>query len=114
MTRRNSFHLALGLCAAFVARAAAPATSFHFDFGAGPATAGHIKVASDAVYSKEAGYGFDMGTKPSPLDWGVTGPQPFFFSVALPEGNYRVTVGPGRFQRSLCHDHQSGVPPSHD
>jgi lysophospholipase L1-like esterase len=92
MTRRCSFHLALGLCAALSARAAEPGTSFHFDFGAGPAAAGRTKVAANAVYSKEAGYGFDLGTQPSPLDWGVTSKQPFFFSVALPEGNYRVTA----------------------
>jgi len=83
------------LSAAAVAPAADPATARHFDFGAGPAAPGHVKVSPDAAYSKETGYGFDLGTKPSQLAWGVTGAQPFFFSVALPEGNYRVTAGLG-------------------
>jgi lysophospholipase L1-like esterase len=83
------------LGAAALAWPAEPATSWHFDFGPSAASAGHIKVAPDASYSKEAGYGFDLGTKPSQLEWGVTGAQPFFFSVALPEGNYSVTASLG-------------------
>jgi lysophospholipase L1-like esterase len=51
-----------------------------------------VTVSPDASYSKETGYGFDLGTKPSKIDWGVTGSAPFFFSVALPEGNYRITA----------------------
>jgi len=77
---------------ALAANAAEPATSRSFDFGPGPAAADRVKVTPDAVYSKETGYGFDLATKPSKIDWGVTGAAPFFFSVALPEGNYRVTA----------------------
>ena len=47
--------------------AADPPTTRHFDFGAGPAAPGHIRVSPDAAYSKETGYGFDLGTKPSQL-----------------------------------------------
>ncbi|MBK8478185.1 MAG: rhamnogalacturonan acetylesterase [Opitutaceae bacterium] len=39
------------------------------------------------LYSHERGYGFDLGTQPNPA-----APHPFYFSVAVPEGNYRVTV----------------------
>jgi lysophospholipase L1-like esterase len=39
------------------------------------------------AYTAERGYGFDLGTHPS-----VEAPQPFYFSVAVPEGNSRVTV----------------------
>jgi lysophospholipase L1-like esterase len=70
----------------------AAASSFHFDFGAAPAAATFVKVQPNTVYSKESGYGFDLGTRPSQLDWGMTSAQPFFFSVALPEGNYLVTA----------------------
>lgn len=91
--RSPSTRLALAcLGAAAVACGAEPAASFHFDFGAGPAAAGRVKVSPDTAYSKETAYGFDLGTKPSQSDWGVTGAQPFFFSVALPEANYRVTA----------------------
>ena len=74
------------------ARAAEPTTSYSFDFGPGPAVAGHVKIAPELAWSKESGFGFDLGTKPTPMDWGVTGAAPFFFSVTLPEGNYRVTA----------------------
>ena len=83
------------LAAVSVAQAADPAVSRHFDFGAGAASAGREKVSPETAYSNQTGYGFDLGTKPSQLDWGVTSAQPFFFSVSLPEGNYRVTAGLG-------------------
>jgi lysophospholipase L1-like esterase len=95
MERGFSFAKCLALAclgAAAVAYAAEVPTPLDFDFGSDPPAAGHVKVSPDAVYSKETGYGFDLGTKPSQFEWGVTGAQPFFFSVALPEGNYRVTV----------------------
>jgi len=83
------------LAAGAIAHAADPAASRHFDFSSGAASAGRVKVSPDAVYSAETGYGFDLKTKPSPLAWGVTSAQPFFFSVTLPEGNYLVTAGLG-------------------
>jgi len=39
------------------------------------------------VYSSARGFGFDLGTRPS-----STSPAPFYFSVAVPEGNYRVRI----------------------
>lgn len=44
------------------------------------------KVVPDDKFTAERGYGFDLDTEPGQSS------QPFFFSVALPEGNYRVTV----------------------
>ena len=52
-----------------------------------PAFAGDLKFdfrKSVPVYSKETGYGYEPGFLP--------GDKPFFFSVDVPEGNYRVTV----------------------
>ena len=44
-------------------------------------------------YSKEQGFGFDLGTSATHVaGGGVTSDKPFFFSVAVPEGNCRVTV----------------------
>ena len=63
--------------------AADQASSFRFDFS-GPGRPGAFKIAPDLKYSKESGYGFDLNTNASK--------PPFFFSVALPEGNYRVTA----------------------
>ena len=59
--------------------------AFKFAFGANPAADGVIRVAADEVYSPEKGHGFDLVTKPGT-------DTPFFFSVKVPEGNYRVTV----------------------
>jgi len=43
-------------------------------------------LAKAEAYTSTNGCGFDLGTHPSAAG------QPFFFSVAVPEGNYRVTV----------------------
>jgi lysophospholipase L1-like esterase len=60
----------------------------HFVFGPGggdlPKT---MIVPDDAIYSPSAGWGFDLGTRRD----STTG-KPFCFSVAVPEGNYKVTV----------------------
>jgi lysophospholipase L1-like esterase len=81
--------------------AAAPATAFKLQFGAETAAPGFTLVPATRQYSKTAGYGFEPGATVrnvtqeagDPLQRGaVTGTQPFAFSVAVPEGNYRVTV----------------------
>ena len=78
-----------------------------FDFGPGKVAPGYTQVLADTVYSKELGYGFEPGVKVSCLDRGgknalrsdfCVSNQPFYFSVALPEGNYDVTVTLGDAQ----------------
>jgi lysophospholipase L1-like esterase len=74
---------------------------FRFDFG-GQAREGYTPVAADTVYSAERGHGFDFGSKPvaavrggeDPMRDGfvTTTESPFFFSVKVPEGNYKVTI----------------------
>ena len=59
---------------------------FKFSFTpAQPASAGFTTVAAGTSYTSERGHGFDLGTKPG-------ADTPFFFSVKVSEGNYRVTV----------------------
>lgn len=58
---------------------------FKFDFGSGPAMPGATRVSGNDIYGIKKVYGFDLGTKPAAN-------SPFFFSVKVPEGNYRVTV----------------------
>jgi lysophospholipase L1-like esterase len=76
-------------------------TMFKFDFGSGPVEPGYTQVLPTTTYTRELGYGFDGGTTASAVDRGgpdalrrdfCTGDKPFLFSVALPEGNYNVTV----------------------
>jgi lysophospholipase L1-like esterase len=70
---------------------------FKFDFGPGKLASGFTSVQAEDVYSSAKGYGFDFGPKPSGVARGDDGivtssEPPFFFSVKVPEGNYRVTV----------------------
>jgi lysophospholipase L1-like esterase len=72
-----------------------------FDFGAGATAAGYTQLTPASAYSKEAGFGFEPGGNIEAIDRGgsdalnrdfCTSSEPFFFSAALPEGNYKVTV----------------------
>jgi len=76
-------------------------TSFKFTFGPGKTVPGYTQVSATTLYTKERGYGFDLGSKVEAIDRGgdeaqrggfCTSTKPFFFSVALPESNYNVTV----------------------
>ncbi len=76
-------------------------TSFRFMFGPGKPAPGYVQVSAATAYTKELGYGFDLGSRVEAVDRGgddalragfCTSDKPFFFSVALPEGNYNVTV----------------------
>ena len=76
-------------------------THLRFDPGSGPAMPGYVHMEPAMTYSVERGYGFEPGPRVTAVDRGgddalrgdfCTGDQPFCFSVAVPEGNYRVTV----------------------
>jgi lysophospholipase L1-like esterase len=60
---------------------AAAATSYKLAFGPGKAPAGFSQVAPDTTYDAARGYGFEPGHS-----------QAAYFSLDLPEGNYKVTV----------------------
>ena len=66
--------LGVGMCGAQVSE-----TDHKFTFGTQAALPGFIQVPPGARYTSERGYGFEAGL-------------PSLFSVALPEGNYYVTV----------------------
>ncbi len=69
--------------------AAQPPRMLKFGFGQ-TVQANHIRVNSTDIYSSARGYGFEPETKVESSDAGCTSDTPFYFSVALPEGNYRV------------------------
>lgn len=80
---------------------AAEQTSYRFDFGPGKVAPGHIGISPTNIYSDAISYGFEPGATVTGVDRGgddallgdfITSDKPFYFSVALPEGNYRVTV----------------------
>ena len=77
--------------------AASPAvraqTDFKFVFGS-KSERGWIQISPTNLYSIETGYGFEPGADVVAPDGGnyVASDQPFYFSVKVPEGNYRVTA----------------------
>jgi lysophospholipase L1-like esterase len=79
-------------------------TSWKFDFGPRD-TPGYLSVFTNTSYHVTRGYGFDEGSDVHMREssWGpdepntllrdyATSEKPFLFSVALPEGNYKVSV----------------------
>ncbi|SFJ98368.1 rhamnogalacturonan acetylesterase [Caulobacter sp. UNC279MFTsu5.1] len=60
-----------------------------FDFGDDKPAPGYVRVARDAAYDPAVGHGFEPS--PAPLSSG----GPFLFSLAAPEGDYRVTLALG-------------------
>ncbi len=71
-------------------------TSYKFDFDSGKPKAGFIPVAASKTYN--GNYGFDFGTSAQSVTRNgktsgfITSDKPFYFSVAVPEGNYKVTL----------------------
>ena len=83
------------LCPALTA---VTAQSWHFSFepacrGTEPST---VVVESSDRYSSSSDYGFDFIASPVRLDRQT----PFYFSVRVPDGNYRVTVTLGSRKRA--------------
>ena len=65
-----------------------------FDFSAGTPRSGYTRVAPGALYSEDAGYGYEPGAMVATGDSGntTTSDKPFLFSAKVPEGNFNVTV----------------------
>ncbi|MBN2180873.1 MAG: hypothetical protein JW715_03080 [Sedimentisphaerales bacterium] len=81
--------------------AQADKTSFKFDFGPGKVEPGYIRILPDMNYSSEQGYGFEPSAEVTAIARDTddalkgdfcTSEKPFYFSVRLPEGNYKVTI----------------------
>lgn len=94
--------LAASLLAASSAWAADPQTTFKFSFGTGRTLTGFTPVTAADAYVKDAPkpWGFEKlketqgNLQETPA--GITSDnKPVYFSVAVPEGNYRVTVTAG-------------------
>jgi lysophospholipase L1-like esterase len=66
-----------------------------FQFGDQPPETGWTRVAATNFYSDAAGFGFEPGAELRPENLKVpslTSGRPFYFSIRLPDGNYRVTL----------------------
>ena len=76
-------------------------SSWKFDFGPGAVADGYKQVTPQSIYSRESGFGFEPGSQIACINRGgkdplrsdfCTSEKPFYFSIALPEGNYNVAV----------------------
>ncbi|WP_432712966.1 rhamnogalacturonan acetylesterase [Pedobacter sp.] len=58
---------------------------YQFTFGTGKVQKGFTPVGTEMKYTEQTGYGFDFNSSAGTN-------QPFYFSVKVPEGNYKVTL----------------------
>src|ERR1700690_3270809 len=89
------------VCVAFIVGCSTPSgsaptahvrNSYKFVFGGKPKS-GWTQITPANLYSTNSGYGFEPGTLPVAVGGdGLGADKPFYFSVAEPEGNYKVTV----------------------
>jgi len=103
--------LLFALTALLTSSVAIHAQSFRFDFGSDKAADGFVAVTSSMSYNPDRGYGFEPAATPMDVvrkkgtdltrDF-ITSPTPFYFSVKLPEGNYKVTLTLGDTQGTSC------------
>src|SRR5215204_5935001 len=70
----------------------------NFYFGSREAPKGKTPVSASDVYSREKGFGFEPGNEVKCAERACTSNKPFYFSAAVPEGNYRVTIRFGEKQ----------------
>lgn len=61
-------------------------TSFKFSFNSVKTDGSYTRVLPADSYTKEKGWGFDFNSNAADQN------RPFYFSVAVPEGNYKITV----------------------
>jgi len=73
------------LVASLLATPAWAADTWRFNFDGKPAK-GEVAVTADTAYSRERGHGFEANEPRNAAG------LPYFFSVDLPEGNYRITA----------------------
>lgn len=66
-----------------------------FDFSLTGSQKGKTAVTAADEYSAERGYGYDFGTAQKAQDGG-----PYYFSVRVPDGNYKVTMALGSKKRT--------------
>ncbi|MCY0970513.1 rhamnogalacturonan acetylesterase [Chryseobacterium wangxinyae] len=87
----------------FCATIFAQQTTFKFDFGGKRVEKDFISITSTSKFDKKLGYGFmdisglksvDNGGNALTGDF-IISEKPFYFSVAIPEGNYNITLNLG-------------------
>lgn len=99
MSLKSLVTIAFTFFCAFSANA--QSVSKKFDFGSSRIANGYVSVSDSDSYSKEKGFGFedasnikcfDLGYKNRLLSGVCKSDKPFYFSVKVEEGNYKITV----------------------
>jgi lysophospholipase L1-like esterase len=89
-------HLPIGLLSLVLLTAGSATlcaqTPSKFSFGGGMPQAGWTQVSPTNVYSPGTGFGFEPGATVDTGKNATSSAAPFYFSVKLPEGNYKVTA----------------------
>lgn len=77
-------------------------TSKLFHFGTKKATSKDIYISNPLIYTPSTGYGFDFGSvsNVTMVSNSFSTEKPTYFSIAVPEGNYRVDVTMGCKEKS--------------
>ncbi len=97
--RFGPLFLLIVILAAWTAVAAPENNSISFNFGCN-ALSDAFSISPTNLYADSKGYGFEPGSRVFVTNGCITGVKPFYFSVKLPEGNYRVTVTLGNILTS--------------
>jgi len=84
--------LALLFLSLVTAELAGAPSEYRFDFGPPRPAEGRIAVPADTVHTAARGYGFEPGAVLTEGKNSCASDRPFFFSMDLPEGNYRVSL----------------------
>jgi lysophospholipase L1-like esterase len=98
MSRTRRLSLAALLTSALAAQAQAPKPAL-MKYACGPANRIFATLSPTSLFTDTTA-GFDLGTTPEITDKSCTSDKPFFFSIPIPEGSYRVTVVLGGPQAS--------------
>lgn len=67
-------------------------TSWKFEFGDNRSVPDSINISPATIYTSQTHFGFEAGSHITALGSSCTSDKPFYFSVSLPEGNYRVSA----------------------
>jgi len=104
MARFALLSLVAGFMSGCAEMAPPPNSLFKFSFGS-PPVPGRTPVTPGMTWSSQSGFGFEPGADLKSVNGpgnktghAITGDKPFFFSVALPEGNYKVLLTLGNPQ----------------
>ena len=89
--KKNTLILALG-CLTFLAQAKTDATVKRFSFATAKAPKGITQVDTLSTYSDAKGFGLTTFGKMAANGTSIASEKPFYFSVKLPEGHYRIKL----------------------